>query len=157
MEFGAANLGDRAASAVDRASRKAVSRLIVVGGIVFRVVTPNYPGDPQLDGAGAIRTEYLADDSDPLGGEGKWTLSRDTAHIFEDYENGCAVARKIGSHCHVSTVRPKPDQVPEELTPQFTDIDEKPPVRRKKKQPRSDFQMDAFRVAQCRRDPVEIL
>jgi hypothetical protein len=131
-----------------------VCYLIVVGGIVFRVVTANYPGDPKLDSAGAIRTEYLANDSDPLGGEGKWTVKRDEAHTFEDYVNAEAVAKKI-PRCHPISVRPTPDELPEELQPQFTDIKDRPATVRKKKQSQSDFKLDAFRAAQCRRDPVE--
>jgi hypothetical protein len=134
--------------------------VIVVGGIVFRVVTPNYPGDPKLDSAGAIRTEYLADESDPLGGEGKWTLARDDAFVFEDHRNADSAAKKIGARCHVSIVQPREDdRVPEVLTPQFTDVTERPTIVRKKKarSSRKDLQVDAFRAAQCRRDPVESL
>ncbi len=132
---------------------KADSRLIVVGGIVFRVVTPNYPGDPKLDGAGAaIRTEYLADESDPLGGEGKWGRTCDDAFVFSEYDNACAAAKKIGARCHVSTVSPRAqDRVPETLTPQFTDVEDRLPIVRKRRK----IKVDAFRAAQCRRDPVE--
>lgn len=97
---------------------------MIGGGIVFRVVTPNYPGYPKLDRAGApaIRTEYLASDRAPW----TWTQERISAFIFPSHLEAVIAAKKI-RHCHASI---QAVRIPK---------------------------MDPFRVAQCRRDPMEVL
>lgn len=128
---------------------------MVVGGIVFRVVTPNYPGDPALDAAGApsIRTEYLATDREPWS----WTLEKGAAFFFAFHLDAENAAKAIGPHCHASVQAPLAQmRIPERLQPRCDDSSEtsRPPLCRRKK--KSVSGVDAFRVAQCRRDPVEV-
>lgn len=67
---------------------------MIYGGLIFRVVTPNYPGDPAFDSFGPIRTEYLAQ-TEPR----TWTMSRDQAFFFPRHLDAVNVARTI-PHCH---------------------------------------------------------
>lgn len=121
-----------------------------MGGIVFRVVTPAYPGDPSLDLAGApiIRTEYLANDKEPW----TWVLTKGEAFVFMHHLDAENAAKLISPRCHASTVRP-PDEgfLPERLQP----LPE--PVARAVITPRrrkiAPARIDHFRAAQCRRDP----
>lgn len=71
--------------------------MISYGGKVFRVVTPNHPGDPCLESAGPIRTEYLAA-IEPV----TWCLARDAAFVFPRHLDAVTLAAKI-PHCHATT------------------------------------------------------
>ena len=71
---------------------------MIYGGKVFRVVTPNHPGCPKLDEAGApaIRTEYLTG-TEPL----TWGLSRASAFFFPRHLDAVNLAKDI-PHCHAT-------------------------------------------------------
>jgi hypothetical protein len=121
---------------------------LIVGGIVFRVVTASHPGDPKLDEAGAppIRTEYLLSD-DPES----WTMVRDKAFIFETHLVAEIVAKKLGGRCHVSVAAPRElKSISEQLRPR-PEASVTAAADRKSK-----IRIDPFRAAQCRRDPVEV-
>ena len=70
---------------------------MIYGGIIFRVVTYDHPGDPALAEAGPIRTEWLAQ-LEPR----TWTLKRDLAFIFPRHLDAVTFAEKMRSRCHVS-------------------------------------------------------
>jgi hypothetical protein len=84
---------------------------MIVEGIIFRVVTANHPGDPALDHAGPIRTEYLATPDEPW----TWCLKKDEAFKFTTHSAAETLAGKIGPRCHVSTVTPDDGAIPEYL------------------------------------------
>lgn len=72
---------------------------MIYGGRIFRVVTPNHPGCPLLEAAGAppIRTEYVAT-VDPL----TWCLDSASAFFFSRHLDAVKVAASI-PHCHATT------------------------------------------------------
>jgi hypothetical protein len=128
---------------------------LIVGGIVFRVVTPSHPGDPKLDKAGAppIRTEWLADDAKPW----EWTIYREGAYFFETHLNAEIVAKEI-PHCHASVATPRNQaSIPERLKaiPESVLPPSIVPAARAPRPAKKKMQIDPFREAQCRRDPVE--
>lgn len=131
---------------------------MIVGGVVFRVVTPNHPGCPTIDAAGAppIRTEYLASDKEPW----TWALTRDDAHFFTRHLDAETVAKRIVGLCHAA-VAPPPNQnvVPERLRPRPELMPPPWPSARRPRTPKNSkstaIKMDPVRAAQCLRDPVE--
>jgi hypothetical protein len=91
---------------------------LIVGGIVFRVVTPNHPGCPKLDKAGApaIRTEYLASFKEPWA----WCLEEKDAHFFTHHLDAVNTAKLIGTRCHPGVAYPPESErvlIPERLQP----------------------------------------
>lgn len=133
---------------------------MIVGGNVFRVVTPSHPGCPKLDAAGApcIRTEYLANCCEPW----EWTAKKEAAHFFARHLDAENAAAAVGSRCHACVARP-PDaeRLPERLQPlpSSTAAPAVRPVARRararKKAAAAIPRIDPFRLAQLRRDPVE--
>jgi hypothetical protein len=79
--------------------------------LIMRVVTPNWPGDPNLSAAGGgdIRTEYVRRDrpNEPV----TWTLRRDEGQHYPTHLAASSRAKELGVHCHASVVGGDREQI----------------------------------------------
>lgn len=79
--------------------------MIYEGCLIQRLVTPHWPGDPELTAAGApeFRTEYVKA-VDAEGNPTAWTLMREEGFHFPTHLEAARRAKLISPHCHASVV-----------------------------------------------------
>jgi hypothetical protein len=87
---------------------------LVAGGIVFRLVTPNHPGEPSLDDPSLsiqFRKEYVCAEAPGF------TTDRAKAHVYPTHLVASIEAQAMGPRFHAASVSSAEEELPERLKP----------------------------------------